>query len=704
MVPTLSTHRTEETPTGSVSYWTDAKETRLIQLGVVPVYDVDLSSASTVHAVDEHEARLLKTLKLISLGQREEVASLKDILEAVRNHYDTHTNAVRSALQAVRSKHNTLLPVSRLPPETLERTFLWLSLLDPTTSKSPGWIRGATHVCRSWRTIALGYPRLWTTVVLPPPGTKWGSLMLTRSEPHPLSISAVFDILTDIAATVDFLVANLYRTQSLRIVHGRSYSRPVLSDSVAICPLLKEIDMEISSDRTLGLPGRFLTVSQPALCSLRVVTPSAFDWSSPCLANLVNLELQSSNIIDRNKPRLLDVVDALQRMVALETLVLAIAFAATGSQEETNTVAEPVQLPQMSKMIITASIDDVKRLLQRIQLPTTARFRMYISKSHPRAQDEDPSAFFTALIPSLHGSGEPITKLSISSTETWLSLVTAGTQVLVLAWRGSVRTYTAPIVLEFPQGSRRWGRGALTREAVRVFASDNISELSVMDVAWDERAWAVALAKLPAIKRIDAAQSGAAALCRVLAQGLSTDGTLTDVMLPALVTLQLRDVHLHARYAPGAQRIDDALPNCLSARARAGYVVILDLRRCPPARAIHLDKFRAKLPSTHLCLPVANTGDPLYAMWFISVSTTVLDGKQEISFSGTLMLCTRSDEAFIAIDQVNLNNGGDGAPVMMNGYLGTRMAQLPAPILHEVSTTGANELVVPTLRRLHFSI
>lgn len=67
----------------------------------------------------------------------------------------------------LRSAINPTCPVNKLPPEILTRCFLYLIRSFPLTVGPSGRQHDSiyiTHVCKYWRAVAFGYPRLWDTI------------------------------------------------------------------------------------------------------------------------------------------------------------------------------------------------------------------------------------------------------------------------------------------------------------------------------------------------------------------------------------------------------------------------------------------------------------------------------------------------------------------------------------------------------------
>lgn len=70
---------------------------------------------------------------------------------------------VTLSLSSLHSWRNSLLHVSRLPPEPLTAIFLEYALEcdDTFAGVVPDWVT-VSHICRTWRQVALNCPALWT--------------------------------------------------------------------------------------------------------------------------------------------------------------------------------------------------------------------------------------------------------------------------------------------------------------------------------------------------------------------------------------------------------------------------------------------------------------------------------------------------------------------------------------------------------------
>ncbi|KAI9438821.1 hypothetical protein H4582DRAFT_1951381 [Lactarius indigo] len=108
------------------------------------------------------------------------------------------------------------------PVEILQEFFLFLADLYPPppsflSSGQPDWI-AVTHVCRYWRSAALGIPKLWSSVT-PGLSISWSRAMMERSAPFPMCIDmrigACYEDGVESFAAVELLFTAKIRTLRL---------------------------------------------------------------------------------------------------------------------------------------------------------------------------------------------------------------------------------------------------------------------------------------------------------------------------------------------------------------------------------------------------------------------------------------------------------------------------------------------------------
>lgn len=101
----------------------------------------------------------------------------------MRKDIDSEIARLCEAVQTLRSRRNTLAPVSKLPNEMFIAVFSMVLL----ETKDSWDIVPITHVCRHWRHIALNFAILWTHIHIPP-CAKMELEMLRRSRDAPMSL------------------------------------------------------------------------------------------------------------------------------------------------------------------------------------------------------------------------------------------------------------------------------------------------------------------------------------------------------------------------------------------------------------------------------------------------------------------------------------------------------------------------------------
>ncbi|KAI0066194.1 hypothetical protein BV25DRAFT_1514175 [Artomyces pyxidatus] len=98
--------------------------------------------------------------------------------------------AVQRADRTLISLRNSLVPISKLPPEVLLKIFASCTDASPPRQNGHGlrldlgWIN-VTFVCRQWRHLALACSGRWRHIRISI-GDKWTALMLERSKPAPI--------------------------------------------------------------------------------------------------------------------------------------------------------------------------------------------------------------------------------------------------------------------------------------------------------------------------------------------------------------------------------------------------------------------------------------------------------------------------------------------------------------------------------------
>ncbi len=108
-------------------------------------------------------------------------------------------NSPQESLQASRLRHNAIIPISRLPLETLAEIFSILSTSAwHTGDVESTWMRVA-HVCHQWREAALNHPRIWSHINFTKLTSAGVAGMLSRAKMAPLYLEA--DVIFGVASS-----------------------------------------------------------------------------------------------------------------------------------------------------------------------------------------------------------------------------------------------------------------------------------------------------------------------------------------------------------------------------------------------------------------------------------------------------------------------------------------------------------------------
>ncbi|KAF6759737.1 hypothetical protein DFP72DRAFT_789399, partial [Ephemerocybe angulata] len=74
---------------------------------------------------------------------------------------------------------NEAAPINRLPPELLLEIFHHASGKSHSTHQTEAWVT-FSHTCQYWRSIAIGFPRAWSSISFNH-GPDFADMLLSRS-------------------------------------------------------------------------------------------------------------------------------------------------------------------------------------------------------------------------------------------------------------------------------------------------------------------------------------------------------------------------------------------------------------------------------------------------------------------------------------------------------------------------------------------
>jgi len=223
-------------------------------------------------------------------------------------------------------RRNALVPISRLPPETLVEIF---SLLPFATDDSKYVLHLArihvTHVCHRWREIALCFPYLWNHIHFTKLTLAGITEILARAKMSPLHFEG------EITPTSKAQFSALGRQLEAHISHTRHLTlsgefQTVFGRLKSPAPTLVSLSLTMScrpyrSSQCI-IPDSLFNGTAPKLTRLELLGCS-IGWKSPLLKGLRNLKIQTPSA--EEMPTLEDWLTALNEMSQLKTLILEYA-------------------------------------------------------------------------------------------------------------------------------------------------------------------------------------------------------------------------------------------------------------------------------------------------------------------------------------------------------------------------------------------
>ena len=283
-------------------------------------------------------------------------------------------------LSNLRAERNFLLPVFRLPPETLAIIFThgardYYENEDNGcfTRYVPTWVN-VSYVCSHWRNIALSCPILWTYLFNTSP--RWTEELLLRSKEALLKISCFYQC-TPYQETCLFqcLVNNLLkrseRIQELLLDIPLSF----LPAGVSLClPRIEKLHINLrcsDPDQSIAITNG----DKHRLRTLKLVDCS-LPWHSLNLSGLKTLCLRrvhSPSPLDTVE--FLSVLSNMQNLTHLrleEALPSARRFLSSGALDR----SPKISLPRLALMVVIAPLSTVGALLSYVNIPRRARLTL----------------------------------------------------------------------------------------------------------------------------------------------------------------------------------------------------------------------------------------------------------------------------------------------------------------------------------------
>jgi hypothetical protein len=274
----------------------------------------------------------------------------------------------------MKAHRNTLVPISRLPPEILSVIFSLLSSFDvlDLESSPPSPSSHVSHVCHLWREISLNLPYLWSYINFTKLTPAGAAVMLVRANPAPLYLKAqtMQWSRAKFEAFKEQIEAHIHQFRHLSI-RVKPKHLTIFGQLVSAAPSLELLSIDNrNSPHTFPpgiIPSNLFDGIAPKLTYLRLYN-CGISWKSPLLKGLRVLELFSFPVHARVQ---FDCwLRALKQMPQLERLVLHDRIPSLNNKVDLSQGLKlTVDLPFLTELSISASVSECAVVLAHLVLP-----------------------------------------------------------------------------------------------------------------------------------------------------------------------------------------------------------------------------------------------------------------------------------------------------------------------------------------------
>jgi hypothetical protein len=478
-------------------------------------------------------------------------AHLRQAMDNRIKHFQELCLALEEVTQASKYRRNALVPISRLPPETLAEIFSFLSppACDDEAYGYQSWLY-VTHVCHRWREIAIHCPHLWSHInayQLSPAGL---TEILTRTKMAPLHLEMVGDI-TEWDDFERNLKAHISHTRHLRIA-GDFHA--VLRRLTSSAPALEFLSLS-NSDGAFVISDTLFNGTTPRLTGLELYGCD-ISWKSPLLRGLQTLEILNPSLAVVARSTLEDWLDALNGMPQLQTLTLQTPifhYSDVPTDSVDLLISEPrriITLPSLTKLYIHAPAMDCVLAFAHLVFP--ALISLYVHAESYWEDGEDVQLLIPHVARNAHGPQDsmPLQSILLDGEQTCVEMVTwtAPDAELGVHNRITLRHAADSARVHFFAIGGHWNYGtdtAIIDALLTHLPVHSISTLTVQkDTQLSKEVWLCHAPRLAMLKRVRLACSAVGSFRRMLAEDAPLD---RPPRLPLLTKLILFKVSLTVR-------------------------------------------------------------------------------------------------------------------------------------------------------------
>jgi F-box-like len=504
---------------------------------------------------------------------------------------DNDIESLEVSIRALKSRRNSLAPISRLPPETMATIFSFVSSpgipILPSPNAKPDrlvWLRVA-HVCHLWREIALNQPRFWSHIdfaVLTSAGT---AEMLVRAKTAPLFLEAEITHhweMARISAFQEEVGAHISHTAHLTIVAESAHLKKTLERLVSPAPILEALELtnESPSGRQpwpwerISIPDTLLGGIAPKLSYIEL-GDCDISWKSPLFRGLRRLEIY--RLTTPARPSLEDWLNTLNEIPQLEALILHYATPlATQCPPLTSEPDRTVTLPSLTQIDITACAEDCAVALAHLVLPALTWLHVNADSHH--SNGNDVRAIIPYISRNAHGpqDAEPLQSILIYAERMRPEIFVWNVPDADVEVRDPITLLSSALSARvfFSATGSDWVKGTDTVIFNALLAALPIDSLSTITAQnrLSKKVWARQAPRLSLLERVRLVPTALGPFCEMLSEAEDVAPNLP--LLPSLTKLilvndrltQSRTYHLRDFLI---KRVEQAVP-----------IETLDLRTC----------------------------------------------------------------------------------------------------------------------------
>jgi hypothetical protein len=471
-------------------------------------------------------------------------AGIDNALVALAESMRVQIAALAESMRALRSRRNSLAPISCLPNEVLATVFKHLAEEKsfqsyPGANHSPPCVR-VTHVCRHWRQVALEYPSLWAFVDCT--CARWIGVMLERSKKAALVVTCNASSLPP--ECLEQVLSQLPRIKVLRLYsHPWDVDRALVHLSSQPAPLLQNFKFVVIGGE---FRHTFRPVSDvifqgqvPQLRSLELTTGS-FGWTSCIFSGLRTLYVRGIGFTSSST--LSEFLPALRRIPELEWLTLERLSIVSG---ENRVSSDKVPLARLKSIVLDATIQTAVTLFTHLTLPCNAKIALDLTNIEGHQNISD---LFSAMDKGPGKSGPALRSLCTLLSPASIVVQFSKSMESERLYSSKTSHKDVRLSVQFHWDSSVSIEPIIIFDICRIVAQGTIRSLSVSSFKnLEEPFWRTGSANLPSLERIHVSNSSIEGLLAAL-QIEETENA--DIAYPSLHVLDFKYLDF-LEYEPG---------------------------------------------------------------------------------------------------------------------------------------------------------